>query len=427
MVSRNSGKKPQNAFYAQSGGVTAVINASACGVIETARKYPKKIGKVYAGRNGILGALAEELIDTSKESASTIAGLRSTPSGAFGSCRYKMRSLEENRREYERLIDVFRAHDIGYFFYNGGGDSQDTAHKVSQISSNMGFPITCIGIPKTVDNDLPHTDTCPGFGSVAKYVAVSTKEAALDVASMCETSTKVFILEVMGRHAGWIAAASCLAQEEAGDAPHLVLLPEVPFDQKDFLARVKQTVEKRGYCVVVVSEGAAYANGKFVADAGGKDAFGHTQLGGVAPVIANMIKGAHGYKYHWAVADYLQRAARHIASGNDVKQAYAVGEAAVKFALAGKNAVMPTIVRTADAPYKWKVGEVALSKVANVEKPMPKRFISKDGYGITAAGRRYLAPLIQGEDYPTYKNGMPKYVRMKNVLVAKKLPPFKID
>lgn len=427
MVSRNSGKKPQNAFYAQSGGVTAVINASACGVIETARKYPKKIGKVYAGRNGILGALAEELIDTSKESASTIAGLRSTPSGAFGSCRYKMRSLEENRREYERLIDVFRAHDIGYFFYNGGGDSQDTAHKVSQISSNMGFPITCIGIPKTVDNDLPHTDTCPGFGSVAKYVAVSTKEAALDVASMCETSTKVFILEVMGRHAGWIAAASCLAQEEAGDAPHLVLLPEVPFDQKDFLARVKQTVEKRGYCVVVVSEGAAYANGKFVADAGGKDAFGHTQLGGVAPVIANMIKGAHGYKYHWAVADYLQRAARHIASGNDVKQAYAVGEAAVKFALAGKNAVMPTIVRTADAPYKWKVGEVVLSKVANVEKPMPKRFISKDGYGITAAGRRYLAPLIQGEDYPTYKNGMPKYVRMKNVLVAKKLPPFKID
>ena len=427
MVSRNSGKKPQNAFYAQSGGVTAVINASACGVIETARKYPKKIGKVYAGRNGILGALAEELIDTSKESASTIAGLRSTPSGAFGSCRYKMRSLEENRREYERLIDVFRAHDIGYFFYNGGGDSQDTAHKVSQISSNMGFPITCIGIPKTVDNDLPHTDTCPGFGSVAKYVAVSTKEAALDVASMCETSTKVFILEVMGRHAGWIAAASCLAQEEAGDAPHLVLLPEVPFDQKDFLARVKQTVEKRGYCVVVVSEGAAYANGKFVADAGGKDAFGHTQLGGVAPVIANMIKGAHGYKYHWAVADYLQRAARHIASGNDVKQAYAVGEAAVKFALAGKNAVMPTIVRTADAPYKWKVGEVALSKVANVEKPMPKRFISKDGYGITAAGRRYLAPLIQGEDYPTYKNGMPKYVRMKNVLVAKKLPPFEID
>jgi len=404
MASRSAKNKPQNAFYAQSGGVTAVINASACGVIETARKYPKKIGKVYAGRNGILGALAEELIDTSKESASTIAGLRSTPSGAFGSCRYKMRSLKENRREYERLIDVFRAHDIGYFFYNGGGDSQDTAHKVSQISSSMGFPITCIGIPKTVDNDLPHTDTCPGFGSVAKYVAIATREAALDVASMYETSTKVFILEVMGRHAGWIAAASCLAQEQTGDAPHLVLLPEVPFKQQDFLKRVKQCVESNG----------------------GKDAFGHTQLGGVAPVIANMVKNKHGYKYHWAVADYLQRAGRHIASGTDVKQAYAVGEAAVKFAIAGKNAVMPTIVRTSDAPYRWKIGEVALSKVANVEKPMPKKYISKDGYGITAAGRRYLAPLIQGEDYPTYKSGMPKYVRMKNLLVEKKLPGFKV-
>ncbi len=422
----SSKKKPQNAFYAQSGGVTAVINASACGVIETARKYPKKIGKVYAGRNGILGALAEELIDTSKESASTIAGLRSTPSGAFGSCRYKMRSLEENRREYERLIEVFRAHDIGYFFYNGGGDSQDTAHKVSQISTSMGFPITCIGIPKTVDNDLPHTDTCPGFGSVAKYVAIATREAALDVASMYETSTKVFILEVMGRHAGWIAAASCLAQEEAGDAPHLILLPEVPFKQANFLAQVKKSVESNGYCVVVVSEGAAYANGKFVADAGGKDAFGHTQLGGVAPVIANMVKNKHGYKYHWAVADYLQRAGRHIASGTDVKQAYAVGEAAVKFAIAGKNAVMPTIVRTSDSPYKWKIGEVALSKVANIEKAMPKRYISKDGYGITAAGRRYLAPLIQGEDYPAYKAGMPKYVRMKNLLVEKKLKGFKV-
>ncbi len=424
--SKAAAAKPQNAFYAQSGGVTAVINASACGVIETARKYPKKIGKVYAGRNGILGALSEELIDTSKESAATIAGLRSTPSGAFGSCRYKLRSLEENRREYERLIEVFRAHDIGYFFYNGGGDSQDTAHKVSQIGKRMGYPITCIGIPKTVDNDLPYTDTCPGFGSVAKYVAVATKEAALDVASMCETSTKVFILEVMGRHAGWIAAASCLAQEEPGDAPHIVLLPEVNFDEKKFLARVKTVVEKCGYCVIVVSEGAHYADGRFVADAGGKDAFGHTQLGGVAPVIANMVKAKHGYKYHWAVADYLQRAGRHIASGTDVKQAYAVGEAAVKFAIAGKNAIMPTIVRTSDAPYRWKIGEVALSKVANVEKPMPKKYISKDGYGITPAGRRYLAPLIQGEDYPAYKAGMPKYVRLKNILVGKKLPEFEI-
>ncbi len=415
-----------NAFYAQSGGVTAVINASASGVILTARKHKDRIGKVFAGRNGILGALNEELIDTGREPLSSIQALRSTPSGAFGSCRYKLKSLEENAREYQRLIDVFRAHNIGYFFYNGGGDSQDTAHKVSQLSEKLGYPITCIGIPKTVDNDLPYTDACPGFGSVAKYVAVSTREAALDVASMCETSTKVFILEVMGRHAGWIAAAAGLAQENADDAPHIILLPEVPFKKTAFLRKVKDTVNKNGYCVIVVSEGAKYADGTFLADAGGKDAFGHTQLGGVAPTIANMVKDNLGYKYHWAVADYLQRAARHIASQTDVDQAFALGQAAVEFALAGKNAVMPTIVRKSDKPYRWTIGEAKLSRVANVERKMPKTYISKDGFGITAAARRYLAPLIAGEDYPTYKDGLPKYVRLKNVLVAKKLPAFKV-
>ncbi len=411
-------------FYAQSGGVTAVINATACGVIETARRS-RRIGKVLAGRNGIIGALNEELIDTSKESARTIAGLRHTPSGAFGSCRYKLKSIEENKAEYLRLIDVFRAHDIGYFFYNGGGDSQDTAHKVSQLSTELGYPITCIGIPKTVDNDLPVTDTCPGFGSVAKYVAVSTMEAGLDVASMAESSTKIFVLEVMGRHAGWIAAAAGLAKTDAGSPPHIILFPEIDFDQKRFLKKVKQTVDRHGFCVIVASEGAQYADGTFVADAGAKDAFGHTQLGGVAPTLVDMIKAAHGYKCHWSVADYLQRAARHIASSTDVEQAYAVGAAAVRFALEGKNAVMPVIRRKSSSPYRWDITEAPLASVANVEKMMPRSFITRDGYGITGAARDYLSPLIRGEDYPPYQAGLPKYVRLKNQLVRKKLPAFR--
>ncbi len=409
----------RNAFYAQSGGVTAVINATACGVIETARKNKNKIGKVYAGRNGIIGALTEDLIDTSKESTSAIAALKHTPSGAFGSCRYKLKSIEENRAQYERLIDVFKAHNIGYFFYNGGGDSQDTSHKVSQLSKKMGYPIQCIGIPKTVDNDLPVTDNCPGFGSVAKYVAVSIKEAAFDVKSMAETSTKVFVMEVMGRHAGWIAASSGLAKENKEDAPHIILFPEIPFEKEKFLQRVKECVEQYGYCVICVSEGARFADGTFLADAGSTDAFGHKQLGGVAPVIAEMVKQKYGYKYHWAVADYLQRAARHIASKTDVDHAYAMGKAAVQFALQGKTAVMPTIVRTSNKPYKWKVGCTTLARVANVEKMMPRSYITKDGFGITKRCRTYLAPLIKGEAYPPYKEGLPKYIQLKNIQVPK--------
>jgi 6-phosphofructokinase 1 len=411
----------KNAFYAQSGGVTAVINASACGLIETARKNSKKIGKVYAGRNGIIGALTEDLIDTSKESDKAIAALRYTPSGAFGSCRYKLKGLEENKAEYERLIEVFEAHDIGYFFYNGGGDSQDTANKVSQLSETMGYPIACIGIPKTVDNDLPITDNCPGFGSVAKYVAVSIREAGFDVASMSKTSTKIFVMEVMGRHAGWIAAAGGLAAENEGDAPHIILFPEVTFDEDKFLKKVQQNVKKYDYCAIVVSEGVKNKEGKFLAEAGTRDAFGHAQLGGVAPVVAQLIKDKLGYKYHWAVADYLQRAARHIASKTDVEQAYAMGKAAMEMALKGKSAVMPTIVRKSSKPYKWSVGEALLSDVANVEKMMPKDFITKDGFHITDKCREYLSPLIKGEDYPPYKNGLPQYVKLKNIPVKKKL------
>lgn len=421
MAKSRSRNAPRNAMYAQSGGVTAVINASACGVIEACRKHKNKIGKVYAGRHGIVGALTEDLIDTSKESAAAIRALRHTPSGAFGSARYKLKKYEDNPAQYQRLIEVFKAHDIGYFFYNGGGDSADTCWKVSQLAEKLGYPIQAIHVPKTVDNDLPITDCCPGFGSVAKYVAVSIREAGFDVASMAKTSTKVFILEVMGRHAGWIAAAGGLAAEKADDAPHIILFPEIALDTDKFYARVKECVEQYGYCAIVVSEGVKNADGKFLSDAGLRDAFGHAQLGGVAPVIAQMVKDKLGYKYHWAVADYLQRAARHIASKVDVEQAYAMGKAAVELALKGRNSVMPTIVRVSDKPYRWKIGIADLSKVANVEKMLPRDYITADGLHITAKARRYLAPLIKGEDYPPYKDGLPQYVVLKNAPVRKKL------
>ncbi len=384
-------------------------------------KHSRHIGKVYAGRHGIIGALTEDLIDLSRESAATIRGLKHTPAGAFGSARFKLKGFDQNRAEYQRLIEVFRAHDIGYFFYNGGNDSMDTALKVSQIGASLGFPITCVGVPKTVDNDLPHTDCCPGFGSVAKYVAVSTREAGLDVASMARTSTKVFVLEVMGRHAGWIAAAGGLAGRKAHEPPHIILFPEIAFEQQKFLDKVKQCVTQYGYCVIVVSEGAAYADGKFLADAGTKDAFGHTQLGGVGPLVASLVREAHGYKYHWAVADYLQRAARHIASKVDVEQAYAVGKAAVELALRGVNAVMPTIVRKSEKPYRWSIGHVPLSEVANLEKKVPRDYITADGFGITESCRRYLQPLIGGEAYPPYRDGLPEYVRIRGVSVRRKL------
>ena len=413
----------KNAFYAQSGGVTAVINASASGVIETARKYPNKIGKVYAGENGIIGALTENLIDTSLESDADIAALNHTPSGCFGSCRYKMRTLEANKVEYERLIEVFKAHDIGYFFYNGGGDSADTCLKVSQLSESMGYPIQAIHIPKTVDNDLPVTDNCPGFGSVAKYIAVSTMEASFDVASMAATSTKIFVLEVMGRHAGWIAAAGGLVDSSI---PVVILFPEIDFNEKAFLEKVDKNVQDYGYCTIVVSEGTKWPDGRFLAEQGTRDDFGHAQLGGAAPVVANIIKKSLGYKFHWAVADYLQRSARHLASNSDVEHAYALGEAAVEMALDGKNSIMPAIIRTSNNPYKWEIGCGELKDIANVEKMMPTNYISEDGFSITDECREYLLPLIEGENYPPYINGLPDYVVLKKSKVDKKLPPFEL-
>lgn len=410
----------KNAFYAQSGGPTAVINASACGVLQTARQHSDEINKVYAGRDGIIGALTEDLIDTSIESDAAIAALKHTPGAAFGSCRYKLASINEHRAQYERLIEVFQAHDIGFFFYNGGGDSQDTTYKVSQIGTVLDYPIMCVGIPKTVDNDLPITDCSPGFGSAAKYLATCIRETAFDVSSVSSTSTKVFALEVMGRHAGWLTAACALTAEQEGDAPHVLLLPEIAFDEGRCLAKVQQAVERYNHCVIAVSEGIRRPDGEFFS-AGVKDAFGHAQLGGVAPIITNLIGEKLGYKCHWAVADYLQRSARHIASETDVQQAYAVGRAAVEFAISGKNAVMPAIRRLSDSPYRWDIIEVPLSEVANREKLLPPEFIGADGFGITAAARRYLAPLIAGQAYPPFKDGLPDYVRLQNVATPKRL------
>jgi len=409
----------KNAFYAQSGGVTAVINASACGVIEACRRNDV-IGILYAGQNGIIGALKENLIDTSLESDEAIAALRHIPGGAFGSCRYKMRAIEDSDTEYQRLIEVFKAHDIGYFFYNGGGDSADTCLKVSQISEAMDYPIQAIHIPKTIDNDLPLTDCSPGFGSVAKYVAVSAKEASLDIASMATSSTKVFILEVMGRHAGWIAAAGGLASQSQGEPPHIILFPEIPFERELFIAKVKETVEQSGYCVVVASEGVTYADGGLLSGSLSEDAFGHKQLGGVAPALCSMIKHSLGYKYHYAVADYLQRSARHLASKTDVDQAYAVGKVAVEKAIEGKNSIMVSIQRDSGSNYSWSLGDAPLDSVANREKKMPRSFISEDGYGITQQARDYMLPLIAGENYPPYKDGMPCYPALKNKLIAKR-------
>jgi ATP-dependent phosphofructokinase / diphosphate-dependent phosphofructokinase len=411
----------RNAFYAQSGGVTAVINASACGVIQTARQHKRSIGRVYAGRNGIIGALTEDLIDTGRESSRAIAALMHTPAGAFGSCRYKLAGIDRDRAQYERLLDVFRAHDIGYFFYNGGNDSADTCLKVSQMAAQLAYPLIAVHVPKTVDNDLAVTDCCPGFGSVAKYVATSMREAAFDVASMAKTSTRVFVLEVMGRNAGWITAAVGLADDADTPIPLLLLFPEIAFDEAKFLARVDAKVAQFGYCCVGVSEGLRDSQGKLLAEAGTRDAFGHAQLGGVGPMIAALVKEKLGHKYHWAVADYLQRAARHLASKTDLEQAYAVGRAAVLLAVRGKSAVMPAIVRTSDKPYRWKIEAAPLDKVANVEKKLPRDYISADGYGITARARAYLSPLTRGEAFPPFRDGLPQYVRLKNVAVAKKL------
>lgn len=418
--------QPRNAVYAQSGGVTAVINATACGVIQECRAHPKLIKNVLAANNGIVGILREELFDTSKESDSDIEKLRFTPGGAFGSCRFKLKKTSSDDTIARRIFDVFEAHDVGYFFYNGGGDSQDTTNKISRLSKLFGYPLQCIGIPKTVDNDLANTDTCPGFGSVAKYVAIAVQEAALDVRSMCETSTKVFILEVMGRHAGWIAASGGLAGKTESDPPHMILFPEIAYDEASFLAKVAETVATYRHCVVVASEGVRDTDGNFLSGSSHRDSFGHIQLGGVAQKLALVVTLNLGFKVHYAIADYLQRSARHIASQTDVDQAYAVGKAAVEAVLGGKTDQMVAIKRLQDQPYRWEVITTPIGDVANKERSFPRSYITEDGFGITESARRYLTPLIQGEAFPSFDAGLPQYVQLKNQLVARELPDFDV-
>jgi len=416
-----------NIFYAQSGGVTPVINATAAGVIDAYNQNRKSFGKLYIGKNGILGALKEELIDISMENKSELALLKQTPGGAFGSCRLKLNDFKKSIKDFERIYEVFKKHNIRYFFYNGGGDSQDTTNKVSKFFKERNYSIVCIGLPKTIDNDLPVTDNCPGFGSVAKYIATSTLEASLDVKSMCETSTKVFILEVMGRHAGWLAASAGVIKEKTGDAPHLILLPEIKFNQSLFLKKVKEATIKYGYCVIVASEGIKDGKNKFLSDSGLKDSFGHAQLGGVAPILSSIITEKLKYKVHWAVSDYLQRAARHIASKVDVNQAYTLGLESIKLAKTDINNIMLTIKNDSTRQnYKWSISSTNLDNVANVEKMLPKSFIKSNNFEITNSCKQYILNLIQGEDYPTYQNGFPKYAKLKCETIKKKLTSYKL-
>ncbi len=409
-----------NAVYAQSGGVTSVINASAYGVIKAAMKADF-IENIYAGLFGINGILEDKLIDIAQEAPEAIEGLRYTPSAAFGSCRKKLGDLQKQRADFERIIEVFKAHNIRYFFYNGGNDSMDTAYKISLLSKEMGYEVISIGVPKTVDNDLPVTDNTPGYGSVAKYNAVAAREGSLDVESMHRDSTKVFVLESMGRHAGWIVGATGLAAVSEKDGPHLILFPERTFDQEEFLAKVEETVAKIGYCVVAVSEGVHRPDGSFLADSGLRDEFGHAQLGGAALTVSSIIKNELKLKVHTAILDYCQRSGRHIASKTDVEQAIACGEKAVELAAAGKNGHMPIIVRESDDPYCWSIGDTEIVNIANKEKEVPDHFIREDGYHITDAFRRYATPLISGEDYPPFVNGLPAYVRLKKVLIPSKV------
>tara|TARA_Y100000766_G_scaffold285136_1_gene306621 strand:+ start:3221 stop:4444 length:1224 start_codon:yes stop_codon:yes gene_type:complete len=399
----------KNAFYAQSGGVTSVINSSAFGLFsELKEKVPE--ANIYVGKNGIVGLIDNEVYDLSK-SKKPLELLLDSPGGMFGSCRYKLPE-KEDEKFYQDLFKQLDKYSIGHFFYNGGNDSADTCYKISEAAKKLNYSLNAIAIPKTIDNDLAITDNCPGFGSVAKYIATSVKEASLDIKSMCKTSTKVFILEVMGRHAGWIAAAAELANDDENTYVHKILIPEIPLNEEAFLAGVQKDVEEFGYSVIVASEGLKNQNGKFYSASDKKDSFGHNQLGGLAPKLANLIDKNLNYKYHWSVSDYLQRSARHISSKTDIEQAISVGKAAANMALNNKNGFMPVICRDSNSPYSWSIKESELMHIANKEKTIPANFISEDGFRISQNGVDYLKPLTIGESYPKYRDGIPVYEQL---------------
>ena len=403
--------KLPNALYIQSGGMTSVLNNAAYTIIKTIQKYPKKIGKLYAGIYGIVGVLEDNLLDISTLSEIQIENIKNSPGGVFGTSRYKIKSINEDFAIYETLVNIFIKYNIHYIFYNGGNDSVDTALKLSKITKKFDYKLYCIAVPKTIDNDIACTDVSPGFGSAAKYIATSMYEASIDLKSMCKTSTKVFIMEIMGRHAGWLTAASAVWKNNDSDPPHICLLPEIPFNQERFLKLVTNSVNKYGYCSIAVSEGLKDETHKFISHKNTNDTFGHTQLGGVSSVLANIIQINLGYKCHYAIPDYLQRAAKHLCSKLDIEIANAVGKAAVEFAIQQKNNVMPCIKKIQTNPYLYEIECISLDNIANVEKKMPLNFIDKENLTITSECKEYILPFVSGEVFPKYsENGKPIYI-----------------
>lgn len=416
-----------NLLVGQSGGPTSVINASVAGVIQEAGRHPDAIEEIYGGLNGIFGMLNEDLIDLQEEKRQAIEGLKHTPAAALGTCRYKLdfkKKAEKAAKDMDRLFEVFKAHNIRYFFYAGGNDSQDTSHKIHEEAVKRGWDMRVIGVPKTIDNDLPHTDHCPGYGSVIKYNATTVMEVGLDVGSMATDDGSCCIIEVMGRSAGWIAAGTVLAKRKPSDAPHIILLPEIPFDEAAFLAKVQATVAEHRYCIVVVGEGLKNAQGEEIgADKTRLDSFGHPVLSGAADRLAEIVQGRVSLKTRTVKLGYTQRAAAHFASETDVQEAFACGEAAVRAAVSGQSGQMVKIVRLQQDPYKWTTDLQPLGDIANVEHFLPRDWISEDGFMPNEKFIQYAAPLVVGEPKLATEGGLPKYTVLEKVRVDKVLPP----